>query len=60
MRCPHCEYEDGWNGDATVQGTEGEFYRLPVELKKQIDLFPYSKSAQLYACPNCFKTFIEE
>ncbi len=61
MKCPHCEYEHGftWVGDnyTRIEGEHGDFYELPVEVKRYNGYSEQSK--YLYACPSCSKTFIE-
>lgn len=58
MKCPHCNYEHGWSGELgeTVNGSEGGFYHLGVEMKRRGD--GGDDTVTLYACPSCKKTFI--
>lgn len=56
MICPHCNYKHGWNGDESIEGNKGKFYKslLPLQRKSWND----EEQKILYACPNCGKTFI--
>ena len=59
MKCPHCEYKDGWDSELleSVKGDDGEFFTLPVEMTR--NCIHYKKeSIQLFACPKCHKTFV--
>lgn len=62
MKCPHCEYQHGldWNEDEleNVEGEQGEFWKLTLELERQRGWSPAEKTS-LYACPRCSKTFID-
>lgn len=63
MKCPHCEYEDGWNADELkiIDGDSGQFYTLPdmkMERKSRFNDWGFDKM-DLYACPCCKKTFID-
>lgn len=65
MKCPHCEYTDGWgwyseNEEEYVQiiGEFGDFYFLDNYVLSR--KFGYDKqNVNLIACPSCRKTFIE-
>jgi len=61
MKCPNCEYKDGWGweGDDHKEfiGEEGDFYELPVKME-QMSCF-CDKTKNLYACPKCKVAFIE-
>jgi len=60
MKCPHCEYEHGWSGDVmgVVEGSEGEFYQLPIELERKA--FYSTDRVPVYGCPSCNKLFMEQ
>lgn len=60
MKCPHCGYEHGWSGESLnkIQGKAGEFYILPVQLERDRSYGGVDRQ-QLYACPECTKTFID-
>lgn len=62
MKCPHCEYQDGyeWNeGELeSVEGEHGKFWTLPVEMQREHGWGPTERSS-LYACPGCKKTFVD-
>jgi len=58
MKCPHCEYIYGWDGEKgeSIKPVEGDFFSLPVKLERD----SYDRDeARLYGCPKCFKTFID-
>lgn len=60
MKCPHCNYEHGYNANImdNVEGEHGEFFELKEYLTK--DNFPYAKkTVSLFGCPECCKTFIK-
>ncbi len=65
MKCPHCLYVDReyvkdekTNTLVCVEGSEGAFYELPVELERN-DEYYRPQRKYLYACPDCNKTFIQ-
>ncbi len=60
MKCPHCNYEDGFNNDTlkTAEGESGDFYELPVKMERTEYGFQ-TRRVSLYACPECSKTFID-
>lgn len=63
MKCPHCNYEDGWSSELcnAIEGSEGEFYRLPIKLeRKSIYYERMHDVVSLHACPSCMKTFVEK
>lgn len=64
MICPHCNYEYGsiWNGENYIEaeGKQGDFYKLPVMLEKAEKYSYQVDRVNLYACPCCKKTFIED
>lgn len=69
MKCPHCDYVDDYQFDNShhlrfgdndalnsIEGDKGKFFTLSgcAMMYRHPD-----DSRQLYACPNCGKTFIE-
>jgi len=70
MKCPHCDYKDGWNweGDnvddyVETKGDAGPFWELAVKMERNVGHDWHndgSRKAELCACPKCKKTFIEE
>lgn len=63
MKCPHCEYKNGWDDEmlTDIEGLNGEFYKLPVEMKRPyIGYGRQYECIDLFACPKCFKTFISD
>ena len=53
MKCNNCGYEDGWVPEKldVVEGEHGEFYRLPIDMKREGQ---YGiETAEVYACPAC-------
>jgi predicted RNA-binding Zn-ribbon protein involved in translation (DUF1610 family) len=59
MKCPHCGYLSGWEGERldVVQGKKGAFYSLPVKVERD-DSYRLDQKL-LYACPSCGIAFIE-
>lgn len=55
MKCPHCDYENGWSQEKAehLEGNKGKFYKLSLPMTRRDD-----QLETLYACPNCSKTFI--
>ena len=59
MICPECGYEDEYYDDAGQHyGYEGEFFKLPVELKRNLPLYSKKYHSDLYGCPKCKKLFL--
>jgi len=63
MECPHCHYTHGWSNELckSITGHDGDFYKLPIKMERD-SRGTYrcgSEQTPLYACPSCFKTFIE-
>ena len=63
MKCPHCDYvdgeldEDGWD---LIKGDKGKFFALSGEGVMFRPCPIYKREYKnLFACPNCGKTFIE-
>ena len=68
MKCPNCDYKDGWNweGDNVddykeTVGDEGQFWELPVKMEREVRFSydPVPERQTLYGCPACGMTFIE-
>ena len=65
MKCPHCEYEDGWNSDElkSVEGEYGEFFTFNFKCSRYIKPITYygndEEERELIGCPSCSKTFID-
>jgi len=59
MKCPHCNYEHGYNltKDKDFNGSKGNFYELPIKMERDGYDFRLEK-AHLYGCPECEKLFI--
>lgn len=62
MKCPHCEYQHGfdWNGDEYVdtKGKKGEFFELLIETMRYAS-DGETERMTAYACPSCGKLFID-
>jgi uncharacterized C2H2 Zn-finger protein len=64
MKCPHCDYEDGWVPDKLdiVKGKDGEFFELSNEMTMQRDSKSYygyvNDTRRLIGCPSCNKLFM--
>lgn len=62
MKCPHCDYTNGWDAEtlSIVVGKEGEFYEVAGGLYAQRPTEHYLPDKKLvYACPSCMKVFID-
>lgn len=64
MKCPHCEYEDGYSLDTgeMTKGEKGEFYEISNDIKmERTDSESYWQSTEtktLKGCPACDKLFM--
>ena len=57
MKCPHCNYKQGWDPVEMedIFGGEGDFYCISNNIKMvRFDHNPID----LFGCPKCKKTFI--
>lgn len=65
MKCPHCNYEDGWSSreEKVVEGDYGGFYTMSNNIQmERIDRDSYWKDTQtkdLKGCPSCNKVFMD-
>ena len=62
MKCPHCEYVDGWSAEkqARVDGDEGCFYSLTNDIRaERKEMYDDESNLGVYACPSCKKVFID-
>jgi predicted RNA-binding Zn-ribbon protein involved in translation (DUF1610 family) len=62
MECPHCGYQDGWNGELNkdIKGEKGSFYRLSNNIEMERDATSWMKEEiHVYGCPECFKLFMK-
>jgi hypothetical protein len=61
MECPHCHYTHGWSNELckSITGHDGEFYKLPIKLERNKESWGTDEE-YLYACPSCYKTFIDK
>ncbi len=59
MKCPYCNYINGWDPDCYVSIKEesGGFYKLPVEMGR-VESHGYERTI-VYGCPLCGKVFME-
>jgi hypothetical protein len=66
MKCPHCNYIDGYDLDENdnyieTVGEDGCFWELPVKMEQQKAFYSDGhRLAKLLACPSCLMTFIFE
>jgi hypothetical protein len=62
MKCPHCEYEDGWSGKllSVVNGEYGEFYFLSNYIKMVRKRTTNWQEKRLVGCPKCNMLFMSE
>lgn len=60
MECPHCGYFDGWYDGMmeNIEGVDGEFFTLRIELTRNDYKFDHDKSRMLCGCPKCNKVFM--
>ena len=60
MKCPNCEYEDGWveYGQDTVEGKLGEFYRSVLDVSRDGQA-NCKDTASVMGCPKCRIMFID-
>jgi hypothetical protein len=64
MKCPYCNYEDGWSNDEDkmkiIDGDEGSFYSssLPI-MKRACGYYNDQEDVALLGCPKCKKVFID-
>lgn len=60
MICPHCKYshnEFDLKSKTTSEGENGEFYKLPIEMTRQVNY--HRDAVNIFGCPECKKVFIE-
>lgn len=63
MKCPNCDYKDGWDSESlsTCNGIKGEFYEVAGGLYAQREKeYGGVDKRQVYACPSCMIVFIEQ
>ena len=62
MKCPHCNYQYmTYTDDGEQFDYCGDFYVLPIKMERESqDNRTYIERTDLYACPACGKTFIEQ
>jgi hypothetical protein len=66
MKCPHCEYKNGWSPEKldVVRGEHGEFYEVSNDIKmEREDKGSYHRRTEtrsLIGCPSCNKIFMGE
>ena len=66
MKCPHCDYFDGWNPDSLtyINGDKGAYYTsnsLNILVRRKYDSYSGDEfsNAKIVGCPNCKKIFME-
>lgn len=66
MKCPHCDYINGWSfvADKDVQEREGGFYKVSNDVgmeRSNTSMFSSDSDRRaLYGCPKCRKLFMGE
>lgn len=63
MKCPHCEYLDGYNYGTNQEdkGDEGPFYRLSNSIHMERENYCLDhQRVLLCGCPRCKKVFIDD
>lgn len=60
MKCPYCDYIDGWDSDTmtSVEGEYGKFYEDSGYNMKRIT-WGDVQFTQMNGCPKCKKVFID-
>lgn len=62
MKCKSCGYDSGgWDSekDEYIRGEHGDFYKLPVEMQRESDMYPYINKTPVYGCPSCGSIFMD-
>ncbi len=59
MKCPHCNYQAGWDNKTLrqIESDKGKFFFLEAQMRRPNTLMEF-EHANLMGCPNCLKTFI--
>jgi hypothetical protein len=64
MKCPHCEYIDGYDDDNVCHdGEHGNFWYPEMKMRREEDRDYYDdgkREAYMVGCPSCKKCFIHE
>lgn len=64
MKCPYCNYQDGWDDDKmeVVKGEEGSFYHLSnnIQMIRPNANWGPDEKMTLIGCPACNKVFMED
>ena len=61
MKCPHCDYLNGWDGESekSIEGEEGDFYELSNDIKMERSVGVWrAEKKTIWGCPKCFKLFM--
>lgn len=64
MKCPHCDYLHGWDGESLkdIKGSEGEFFELSNDIKMERNvgrLKVGEETRMVMGCPKCSKLFMD-
>jgi len=62
MKCPHCEYKDGWDpeAEAMVEGEHGAFWEAVVMFhRSELSVWRGVLAALPLTCPSCNVTFLD-
>ena len=66
MKCPHCEYENGYDDESVYQdGEHGDFWFPEIQMRREVGRdYDYDddgkREAHMVGCPSCDKCFICE
>ena len=71
MKCPHCNYSDGYSWEEVdgvdqyieTNGDHGKFWGLPIKLERGVGANYNNdgeRRADVVGCPKCKKLFLEE
>ncbi len=64
MKCPRCEYKNGWDDDKmdVIEGKYGSFYNPSNDIRairNEDSIYMDAETRSIYFCPSCGSSFIE-
>lgn len=62
MKCPTCNYEDmtmTYTDNGYIEGSEGNFYMLPIKMERDSNWPPFIERASVFGCPKCSTIFMD-
>ena len=64
MKCPYCDYQHGWDGEANkdIEGINGGFFTLSNDVKmERNEGWRYrNETNNIMGCPKCSKLFMDQ